>query len=215
MTGLTAPDIVQNNHSELYRVSSLPWQKKFKIEEALECALQEFWQKGFKNASIANICDAIPASRYGLYDEFDGKSGLYHSSIDHYQEHFVDKALAPLETPQANLTQLFAYRDAVLSTLDEMPKACFMCIAAMEMSSQDAEVAARVNRHFNRQIKAFTNCLKNDANSLSASPEALAQMLALSLQGLSLSLVAKVEIKIIRDGIRLAFDSVIPPLDRN
>lgn len=193
----------------------MPWEKNFQREEALECALQEFWQKGFKKASIANICDAIPASRYGLYDEFGGKSGLYLSAIEHYQEFFVDRVLKPLEAPQANLTQLFGYRDVVLSTLDEMPRACFICIAAMEMSSQDTKVAARVNKHFNRQIRAFTHCLKNDADQLSASPEALAQMLALTLQGLSLSLAAEIDIETIRDGICLAFDSVTLPSKNN
>ena len=59
--------------------------REFNPKEALEKAMYVFWQKGYINTSIDDLVQATGVSRFGLYDEFGSKHGLFLASLDYYQ----------------------------------------------------------------------------------------------------------------------------------
>lgn len=193
----------------------MPWEKAFDRNEIIEFAMHQFWDDGFQKTSIAAISERAGASRYGLYDEFGDKQGLYIQALQHYSDQIVTELLAPLEHPDATVETLLAYRDRLLGLdPDETAyRGCLMCLAAMEMAEKNQQVADMVEAHFQRQRRAFLNCLRNSADTLAGRPEDLADTLFLALQGISMFARAGYDIEKLRRTLEGAFAVITLPAD--
>ena len=58
--------------------------KSYSRDEAAERALQTFWEKGYERTSLRDLEAATGVNRYGLYDSFNDKQGLFQECIEHY-----------------------------------------------------------------------------------------------------------------------------------
>jgi TetR/AcrR family transcriptional repressor of nem operon len=58
--------------------------KSYDRAEAAERALQAFWEKGYERTSLRDLEAATGVNRYGLYDSFTDKQGLFGECIEHY-----------------------------------------------------------------------------------------------------------------------------------
>jgi TetR/AcrR family transcriptional repressor of nem operon len=68
--------------------------KQFDREEVLHCALEVFWQRGYKATSIQDLIEATGIGRGSLYATFGDKEKLFLMVLDRY----VDKVAASLMT---------------------------------------------------------------------------------------------------------------------
>lgn len=70
--------------------------RAFDMDEALDRALQVFWQKGYEGASLTDLTEAMGISRPSLYAAFGDKEALFRKALDRYEEgpsSFVREAL--------------------------------------------------------------------------------------------------------------------------
>ena len=58
--------------------------KSYSRDEAAESALEVFWEKGFERTSLRDLELATGVNRYGLYDSFKDKQGLFRECLEHY-----------------------------------------------------------------------------------------------------------------------------------
>ena len=58
--------------------------KSYDRSEAAERALHTFWEKGYQQTSLRDLEVATGVNRYGLYDSFTDKEGLFRECIDDY-----------------------------------------------------------------------------------------------------------------------------------
>ena len=58
--------------------------RAFDPEEALEKALQVFWQKGYEGASLSDLTEAMGINRPSLYAAFGNKEELFRKAFDRY-----------------------------------------------------------------------------------------------------------------------------------
>ncbi len=63
---------------------------------ALDAALETFWLRGFKGASLDDLTSAMDLNRASLYCAFGNKANLYSASVDHYIATIGQTYLAPL-----------------------------------------------------------------------------------------------------------------------
>ena len=89
--------------------------REFDPTEALEKAMMVFWQKGYVDTSIDDLVDATGVSRYGLYDEFGSKRGLFLASLDHYQNTAVNAYFGIIERTGAGMPEIKLYFDTLLN----------------------------------------------------------------------------------------------------
>lgn len=165
--------------------------REFDPDEALDKAMKVFWQKGYANTSIEDLVSATGVNRYGLYDEFESKHGLFLAALDHYQNAVVGMLFGIVERPDASLAEIRAYfvKLVELSSSDMGKLGCLMANSASEVSPHDKRAANKVEKFRARLQRGFKNALSNAkiTGELSAQVdvEQVADFLTGIMQGLS------------------------------
>ena len=60
--------------------------REFDLDEALDCALQVFWRKGYEGTSLPDLTAAMGINRPSLYAAFGNKEALFRKALDRYAE---------------------------------------------------------------------------------------------------------------------------------
>lgn len=165
--------------------------REFDPNVALDKAMKVFWQKGYANTSIEDLVSATSVNRYGLYDEFENKHGLFLAALDHYQNVVAGMLFGIVERPGASLTDIRAYFAKLVElSSSEMGKlGCLMANCASEVAPHDERAANKVEKFRARLQLGFRNALSNAkaAGELPAQfdVEPVADFLTGVMQGLS------------------------------
>ena len=133
----------------------MPWEKSFSEDDAIEKAMQVFWQKGFESASIADLIKGTGINRGSLYNAFGGKQALFVKSLLKYDadRQVMLARLEALDDPKKAITTFFD--NTVASTMaDQAHKGCFLFNTALNITSHDKEVRQIVTKGV-AEIEAF------------------------------------------------------------
>jgi len=132
--------------------------REFDIDEALECAMNVFWARGYEGASLQDLLDAMNIARGSLYKAFQDKRSIYLAALDRYDRTEIQRAMDVLRNPSigdaATRIRLFLEdaRAAVIRRHDR--RGCFLCNAAVDQGSMDAEVQTKVRAMTKRMESA-------------------------------------------------------------
>ena len=158
--------------------------RQYDPDEALDRAVQLFWAQGYADTSVRDLVDATGVQRYGLYEEYGDKRGLFLACLKRYDAVWVTRALGELENESASLPQVLDFFDRLRQSAHHRaaPPGCLLCNTATELGDTDPRAAAvveayvqRLQRLFNR---ALTNASKLDEIDTSIDPEDFATYLA-------------------------------------
>ena len=135
--------------------------RSFDPAKTLNTAMKVFWERGYFNTSVDDLVAATGVSRYGLYDVYENKHGLFLAALDHYDETVFRALLAPVEKTGASVAEIRAYFGVLLSYAgrNEGGIGCLMCNSASEVAPFDPAVAERVKRFRDTAGKAFRRAL--------------------------------------------------------
>lgn len=135
--------------------------RSFDPTQTLTIAMKVFWERGYFNTSIDHIVAATGVSRYGLYDVYENKRGLFLAALDHYHATIFAMILAPVEKSGASVGEirqcfgvLFNYAGKPGGRIG-----CLMCNSASEVAPFDEDVAERVKRFRDSAGRAFRRAL--------------------------------------------------------
>lgn len=68
--------------SKLSRSTGRP--RSFRLDKALDAAIQVFWRKGYEGTSLSDLTEAMGINRPSLYAAFGNKETLFHKALDRY-----------------------------------------------------------------------------------------------------------------------------------
>ncbi len=133
----------------------MPWEKSFDEKDALDKAMQVFWQKGFEPASIADLLEETGLNRGSLYNAFGGKQQLFIKALQRYDQDRQDM-LARLEALDNPTKAIVTFFDTTVARTAADPdhKGCFLFNTALEIMTHDAAVSKIVTNGV-REIEAF------------------------------------------------------------
>ncbi|MGV8997565.1 MAG: TetR/AcrR family transcriptional regulator [Parvibaculaceae bacterium] len=164
--------------------------REFDKGEALDKALNIFWQKGYEGASVADLTKAMGIKPPSLYAAFGNKEGLLREVLDRYENGPASYADAAMGAPTARETvALLLHGAAALIGDKRHPGGCFFVTTALAGSAEaepvKRELSARrkagelsIRRRLERGKKEGD--LPADAN-----PAALARYINTLIRGLS------------------------------
>lgn len=137
--------------------------REFDPDDALDKAMKVFWRKGYANTSIEDLVSATGVNRYGLYDEFENKRGLFLAALDHYQNAVMGMLFGVVERPGARLADVGAYfaKLVELASTDMGKLGCLMVNSASEVASCDNHAAEAIVKSRARVRRGFVNALSN------------------------------------------------------
>ena len=165
---------------------------RFDRERVLDSAIEIFWRDGYAATSLANLLEEMGISRQSLYNCFGDKHSLFLAALDRYMERKSRETLGVLESPDAGLASVEAFFEHAFArarATQAERRACMIGKTAMELASDDAEVAERLRRYGDRMISAFRNALTNAMARGEIAPcdcEGRATQLAATAQGLGM-----------------------------
>ncbi|MFC4913291.1 TetR/AcrR family transcriptional regulator [Actinomadura gamaensis] len=166
--------------------------RAFDRDAALEAATRLFWERGYEATSIGDLTEAMGIRPASLYAAFGDKKTLFKEVVQGYQRTdaaaFVSRALA--EEPTAYRGFARALREAAeIYTDPSHPAGCLVIRAATNIAPRDAEIETHLRDIRNGNVAAFADLVRRAVARgelpEGTDPDAVAQLFALLLQGLS------------------------------
>lgn len=192
------------------RNGTMPWEKSFDTEEALEKAKELFWRKGYEATSMQDLLDHMGIGRGSFYDTFKSKHALYLSVLKRYGEQNREsmfRVARMIESPKAAILHVF--EQTILNALTTDSKSgCFLANAALERAPFDEEAGRIVADSF-RETRNFFEMLISEgisAGEISAAnnPGELASALLSLLLGLKVLARSAPEKEVLEASLRQA-----------
>jgi TetR/AcrR family transcriptional repressor of nem operon len=166
--------------------------KSFSEKEALEKALDVFWQRGYQGVGLSELLDEMGIARQSLYDTFGNKRQLFIKTIEHYRDTRLASALALLErdgSPVQNVKDVVRFFEQL--ALDKRARGCFVANSLVEVGSQDSEIRELLAQTLGLLENSISKALRRArrAGELSAvrSPRAIARALTNALIGMAVT----------------------------
>jgi TetR/AcrR family transcriptional repressor of nem operon len=168
--------------------------RTFDKDQALERALLLFWSRGYGATSVQDLVDALALERGSLYGAFGDKRNFYLAAVQLYWDTYERQLVAALEAgpvlPALREVLATPARTQENASHAESPQGCMIGNTTAELVPQDAEAREIVARSHARFIQIVADALRRAQAggevTQTATPEAQAQLLLFTVQGLSL-----------------------------
>ena len=184
--------------------------KEFDPDEALDRALELFWERGYEATSTADLVDRLGIGRASMYGTFGSKHELYLKALDRY---LLKQDPSPLEFlsrpgPALPLVRALVQRYAEEGATGESRRGCMIVNAAIERLPGDEQVARRIEIAWDALEMALASALHRAQAqgelSRDKNPRAIARFLLVFLQGLRVVGKARCDPERFRDAAREA-----------
>ena len=192
----------------------MPRPKTYKPEEVVRRATPVFWRYGYEATSIQQLVDATGVNRFGLYDAFGSKEGLFLAVLDKYRDEMVSQILAPLFEAPRGMPAIRRLFDGMLAfhagTDDDC--GCLMTNTMVDLPSLDLAVRHRVDEHFERMESALKESLEIAKEKGELAADADIDQLAVYLHGIVLACTVVARTGDARDRMRTFVDMALTAL---
>jgi AcrR family transcriptional regulator len=106
--------------------------REFDVDEALEQAMQVFWERGYEGASLVDLTAAMGITKTSMYAAFGNKEQLFRKAVERYAAGPAQYATHALEEPTARAVFEAFLRGAVQTTTSpEGPGGCMSVQGAL------------------------------------------------------------------------------------
>ncbi|MEV4569825.1 TetR/AcrR family transcriptional regulator [Nonomuraea sp. NPDC049419] len=166
--------------------------RAFDESQALERALMLFWSRGYGATSVQDLVEALSLERGSLYGAFGDKRSFYLAAVRLYWDTYERRLTAALQEGPV----LPALREVLVTPArapedtPDAPHGCMIGNTTAELVPQDDEAREVVARAHARFIEIVAGALRRAQAegevTTAATPEAQAQLLLFTVQGLSL-----------------------------
>ena len=122
--------------------------REFDEQQALDAALQVFWDKGYEGSSLADLIAAMGISKSSFYDTFESKHALFLAALDRYNEDGSGGEVARLIEGAASVRAgIAAVFEGVIERMAGQGnrRGCFVHNCAVEVAPHDPAAAAKVS----------------------------------------------------------------------
>jgi len=181
-------------------------QREFNTHNALTNAMEVFWLKGYKGASLDDLCTAMEIGKSSFYAAFGSKYELFIKILKHYGKtsSLVSQSAALLNKKPAKIAielLLASVVDRAINT----KRGCMFGKTAFEFWQSDENILNVVSNGVNQVEKTFfeliTRGQKNSEIPAERNAHELARFFTCTFYGLQVMASAKVEADIFNDVI--------------
>lgn len=120
----------------------------FNIDNALDEAMKLFWERGYSQTTIVDICNAIGIKPPSFYHAFGSKEELFLKTLEHYNKTYwdgvTDKFFAETDIYEA-VKNLFEASTGIYMR-PNLPKGCFIDISTVGLSSDEQRIHEAISK---------------------------------------------------------------------
>jgi AcrR family transcriptional regulator len=164
--------------------------RKFLVDDALERALELFWQNGYEGTSLEDLTQAMGISRPSMYLAFGNKEELFHQVLDLYERRnlaYFDRAIHQPTAWKVSETML---RGAVDNACrGKRPQGCLRIVNSIAGGTKSEAIRAEIRRRVDTAKAAlrlrFERARAEGDLPADADARGLTDLLAALLQGIA------------------------------
>lgn len=122
--------------------------KEFDEGTVLLKAMVLFWRNGYEKTSMQDLVDDMNIHRRSIYDTFGDKKSLFLRALQLFEESTerrMKQKIKPIQSVKSSIREIF---EMIVFPKDERPPGCLIVNTAIEMTSHEPEIAARINKSF-------------------------------------------------------------------
>lgn len=167
--------------------------RAFDREEALDCAVDIFWTKGYGPTTVEDLTNQMGINPASLYGAFGNKHDLFMQALDRYTETFgglPTKAFLKEQDIRQAVGSLF---DTTIrgATTTKRPRGCLLISVASEIAARDPEVRSKLSRGYAARVAAIAERIAEaqETGRLPKQPDA--ESLAKMIVSITHSLIAR------------------------
>lgn len=163
---------------------------KFNRDDAIELAMNTFWEKGFAPTSVSDLASAMSITRSSFYNSFESREAIFDEALARYE----DKSTSLDITPEfegfcpVRATRAFFYEVCQNLANDMGAKGCLV-INCYVQSGPDAPVPAGVQAFIDTKHEQFERVAQiaqaRGAISKTKNPATIADALVALLVGVN------------------------------
>lgn len=166
--------------------------RSFDREDALRQAMRVFWSKGFDNASLAELTEAMGINPPSLYAAFGSKEGLFKEAVELYvrtEGEGIWEQVPVASSARAAIEGMLR-ATAVAFTRRQRPRGCMIVLAAPQIEGANPAVCEELKRRRAENIEILERRLEQAVAdgelSSSANCRAIATYYATVQHGMSI-----------------------------
>ncbi|MBE1441266.1 TetR/AcrR family transcriptional repressor of nem operon [Paenibacillus sp. OAS669] len=170
--------------------------REFDEEQALDAALQLFWEKGYEATSLSDLTSRMGIQKPSLYAAFGDKKGLFEAALRKYTKTHAIHVRGKLQQPSVKEAFRAFLEGVVMEEYREGPsRGCFCINTMVELAPHDEKYEILTREHQMYLSALFQETIERGIRSGELSGElnakALAQTLVVSLIGLTVLLKSR------------------------
>lgn len=135
--------------------------RKISREDALDRAITQFWDYGYRGTSMEMLTQALGVEKPSIYSNFGSKKDLFLEALDSYRVMLKLRMSATLarganarEGLEHLITEMMTPSNAV------MRRGCLATNSALEIADLDPEIRSRIRDTFNDVLELFTQAIR-------------------------------------------------------
>lgn len=133
----------------------------FDVDEALDAALEVFWQRGYDGTPMQGLCSAMGLQPGSVYAAFGSKRDLFAAALRRYIETVSAEAVDRVNGAPSGLQGLRGYFAYLVDAMVDGKRAwgCLVTNSLVEFAARDAELAGMFQLHLARLQTSFAAAL--------------------------------------------------------
>jgi AcrR family transcriptional regulator len=162
----------------------------FNRDEALEKAMQIFWEHGYEGTSMAELMEAMDMNKPSIYAAFGNKEELFRKALQKYlygPSAFVKDAV--LEPTARQVVKVLLTKAVELLTAQNTPRGCMIVQGALSCGPESKQIQQELisyRSNFEESLKKrFELAKENSDLPKDANAAILAKYVAIIHQGIS------------------------------
>ncbi|HEX7162059.1 MAG TPA: TetR/AcrR family transcriptional regulator [Trebonia sp.] len=135
--------------------------RRFDVGEALDVALEMFWQRGYDGTPIQALCHAMDLQPGSVYAAFGSKRELFVAALRRYIETVSAEAVDRINGASSGLQGLRDYFGHLVDAMVDGKRArgCLITNSLVEFAARDPELAGMFQLHLARLQTSFAAAL--------------------------------------------------------
>ena len=140
----------------------MPSTKQFDVEEALDRALETFWEHGYKATSMCTLLEGMGIQKGSFYATFSSKHEVFLNAMRRYVDRGFGELKAALHglPPREAIGAMFE-NIAAKCTGKGRDKGCLVINTALELAPSDDDVGQLVRQALTRHEKILAELVRD------------------------------------------------------
>lgn len=163
--------------------------RQFEMDQAIENAMQAFWDHGYEATSMADLMKAMDLQKGSIYKAFGDKHTLFIATLEHYLDDYSQTTIQLIESEDSPKKGIYVWLETVLADAykQKLRRGCMVVNTLNERAHFDDQAAIIIEASLSKLSTFIAQKIKKGQAlgefRKDMNPDDIAQLLLVALTG--------------------------------